>query len=201
MKELKVRYREDVEAWDWKKLRAELLEELAICELEECGMREARMFIGTVQALTPSGKVYAPFAAGVLDVCEVCAGEGRIPNPTYSEETCQKVKQTEAALRLACKAKFGLYADYKWPAIELQTLKRLEETIEAAGMTITCPHCEGAGSREAYLDQLWHEALEHSATERGLFITTGEDDPCDMFVGLAMDEDERQDTYDKKETT
>ena len=52
-----------------------------------------------------------------------------------------------------------------------------------------CTWCDGLGSREAYLDQVWYETLDAMGGRFGLYITSGEGDPCDLFVGMASDLD------------
>ena len=46
---------------------------------------------------------------------------------------------------------------------------------------VTCPSCNGLGSREAYLDELWYEALETVTEAHGGWSQNGEGDPCDIF--------------------
>ena len=53
----------------------------------------------------------------------------------------------------------------------------------------TCSWCDGLGSREAYLDQVWYETLDAMGDRFGMYITHGEGDPCDIFVGMATDLD------------
>jgi hypothetical protein len=50
-----------------------------------------------------------------------------------------------------------------------------------------CDHCGGIGSREAYLDSLYQEALEAVAEANGMFVTSGEGDPCDVFAGILVE--------------
>ena len=49
-----------------------------------------------------------------------------------------------------------------------------------------CTWCDGLGSREAYLDELWNDTLEEKASEYDLFLFSGEGDPCDIFVGMGQ---------------
>ena len=64
-------------------------------------------------------------------------------------------------------------------------------TFWACGNLELCPLCEGEGcdfcgnlgSREALLDQIFWEKLEHEAEEHGYYITSGEGDPCDVLIG------------------
>lgn len=46
---------------------------------EEPGLRTRQMFIGTVMALTPSGKFYTPWANSNVEVCEICANASDAP--------------------------------------------------------------------------------------------------------------------------
>lgn len=43
---------------------------------------------------------------------------------------------------------------------------------------------------EAELDEQWSEALGTVAEQYGLFVTSGEGDPCDIFVGISIDKDD-----------
>ena len=93
----------------------------------------ASEFLGTVFALTPSGKYYPPWANSNVDPCPRCKGTG------------------------------------------------LQSGND------TCVWCQGMGSREAYLDQVWNDTAQDRAGEFGLFLISGEGDPCDIFVGMARE--------------
>jgi len=41
----------------------------------------------------------------------------------------------------------------------------------------------GKGHCEACKDAAWYKALENEANECGLYVVSGDDDPCDLFVG------------------
>jgi hypothetical protein len=50
-----------------------------------------RVFLGTVFALTPSGKYYTPFASGNVISCPRCKGEGTLPvdhEPFHVRKPC-----------------------------------------------------------------------------------------------------------------
>ncbi|MGH7175258.1 MAG: hypothetical protein ACREGR_02785, partial [Minisyncoccia bacterium] len=78
------------------------------------------------------------------------------------------------------------YAVATWPARQ-----KLRDSIECS-----CDFCGGMGSREAYLDSIWQELLEKEADEHGLFVTSGEGDPCDIFVGECRDKPEDEESED-----
>ncbi len=56
-----------------------------------------------------------------------------------------------------------------------------------------CSWCGGIGSREAFLDQEWYEALDKVADEHGMYIESGEGDPCDLFAVVSVEADEEGD--------
>ena len=49
-----------------------------------------------------------------------------------------------------------------------------------------CAWCDGLGSREAYLDQVWCETVESEGDKRGICLESGEGDPCDLFLTMAV---------------
>jgi hypothetical protein len=101
------------------------------------GNKVESIFLGTVFALTPSGKYYTPWANGNVDACPRCKGE-------------------------------GIYkGDY-------------------------CHHCNGMGSREAYEDELFQDALERAANKHDAWIESGEGAPCDLFIVRAVTEDDNE---------
>jgi hypothetical protein len=54
----------------------------------------------------------------------------------------------------------------------------------------TCPHCDGIGSREAYLDELWRNKVEEELGRLDAYLISGEGDPCDLFVEQSRDKEE-----------
>jgi hypothetical protein len=45
-----------------------------------------------------------------------------------------------------------------------------------------CNYCGQLGSREAYEDEVFFEALNNYASKYGAWIESGEGDPCDTFL-------------------
>jgi len=45
-----------------------------------------------------------------------------------------------------------------------------------------CTWCDGLGSREAYLDQVWYDRADAALERVGLYLEHGEGDPCDIFA-------------------
>jgi len=45
-----------------------------------------------------------------------------------------------------------------------------------------CDYCGGLGSREAFEDELWYNAVDEIASKCGLWLESGEGEPCDLFL-------------------
>ena len=52
-----------------------------------------------------------------------------------------------------------------------------------------CTWCQGMGSREAYLDDMWYEKAQRALDRVGLILENGEGDPCDLFAVEYRDTD------------
>jgi len=162
---------------DWGYVKSELKDSEWF---ENCnGDKERYVFLGTVFALTPSGKYYTAWANSNVEPCPICEGSGN-----DGEETCN-----------ICggEGKRGIHPDDDISNFNL--INKGEECCGCQGsglQNMTCEYCEGCGSREAFLDQIFWEKLEEEADEHGLFITSGEGDPCDVLAGeiREMEEDE-----------
>lgn len=48
--------------------------------------------------------------------------------------------------------------------------------------------CSNVTEAEALQDELWYEALEEIANEYEMFVTSGEGDPCNIFVGICKED-------------
>ena len=97
---------------DWAGLKAELegmKDNSDYIREDESGIKAVEVFIGTVFALTPSGKYYVPWASS-----------------NVTDEEAEK-------------------------------------------------------------DAAWYEALEELCSEHGLYLTSGEGDPCDLFIGMTCE--------------
>jgi len=144
--------------------------------------------LGTVFNLYPSGKYYAPFANGNVSLCPRCHGGGRITSKNSDSSNWKIASGTALALRMESISKYGKWAEGKWPQVIIDRLKKLDSVIKTTAPTKTCPYCNGIGSREAYEDEVFGEALEEAARKKGGWITSGEGDPCDIFYGENIDE-------------
>lgn len=50
-----------------------------------------------------------------------------------------------------------------------------------------CEYCGGYGSREALLDEIFHDKLEEELEKYGITLTSGEGDPTDVFAQMEVE--------------
>lgn len=147
------------------------------------------VFLGTVFALTPSGKYYMPFACSNVDACPQCKGRGSVgahKKRRIRRKAAKRYEQMmerhrlsyDAALSEAERKKISDKAIAEYP--QRQRYQRMAQGT-------TCTHCEGVGSREAYLDELWREQAEEELGRIDAYLTSGEGDPCDLFAEMAVE--------------
>lgn len=145
---------------------------------------EGYCLLGSVFALTPSGKFYAPFACSNVMGCKRCKGTGTVTN---RRADAAKYARMDAAITEYLHhlwATEGMAVNWSSPSAYLISMAREERDQYRA--TLTCTWCDGTGSHEAAKDADWHAALERVAKQFGLFVG-GPDgaDGCDVFVGDA----------------
>lgn len=140
----------------------------------ECGGVERRLFLGTVFSLYPSGKYYMPFACSNLDPCPACHGSGH--KRIHRKRRVQKKWQHQWE-RYEKQQEAGKVPRNRAIALWDRRMKRLYWQVHQS-----CPMCDGCGSHEAALDERYRESLESEAEERGYYVTSGDGDPCDIFV-------------------
>lgn len=167
---------------DWKAVRAELDSTEWEERLDGDGF-ERLCFLGSIFSLSPSGKFYAPFASSNVEPCEDCKGLGSIwvGKRRLENKARNRLKRDKRKVAKIRKARQG-------ETVLLSQVSRRWERDAYHAHGRTCPKCAGVGSREAHLDEVWREKLEAEAGERGLYVTGGEGDPCDIFVGESCDE-------------
>ena len=166
---------------DWDSVRAEL--DATPWEDRDYGEQERLCFLGTVFSLYPSGKYYQPWACSNVDPCPICHGSGN-SNPRGNH---RQRKRWQARVR-HCERVLG--KRHLFGAGERCAHTSACRALTKAHVLLhipTCFHCQGMGSREAYLDSVYQELLEREAEEHNLFITSGEGDPCDVLVGESRD--------------
>ena len=130
--------------------------------------RELRMFcLGSWLSLSPSGKVYMPFACSNVAGCDGCNGTGIV----RYRQSLRVVKRAQARSRRKRKLWFNRYFSAsrgKWPARILAQSKHLNKYMKR--FSDTCLVCGGSGSAEAHADEVWREYVENGLEEVGLFL-------------------------------
>jgi hypothetical protein len=134
-------------------------------------MQTRRVFLGTVFSLLPSGKYYTPWANSNVDECSCCHGSGTIPGHKSVRIWKRNQKRYENMCRLGVK----LGREY--------SIRHYKACNAARNRwRQTCPVCQGLGSKEAYQDECWWKQAEKELNSIGCNLTSGECDPCDLFV-------------------
>lgn len=128
--------------------------------------------LGSIFALTPSGKVYAPFANSNLRPCPGCNGTGRV----RSRVKRRVVKKWLARdFRMRTRWVKTYTEKYKeWPAAVRKESAHLNKLLARADTC--CLRCGSYGSHEAWDDELWYELAKHALEEVGLSLETNEGD-------------------------
>lgn len=153
----------------------------------EEGEKVRSLYIGNVFQLMPSGKYYQPWARSNVTPCPRCKGKGIVSNKYSDPAVHAVVYEHESALRFHMVHTYGMWIEGQWDKDLTEFLKVLEQTTAKTQETVTCPHCEGVGFREALLDELWSETAERTAEKAGCYLFSGEGDPCDLFIGEKLE--------------
>lgn len=147
------------------------------------GDQERRsMFLGTIMNLSPSGKVYYPFACSNVESCPCCGGAGDVPNWRGDPDRALTASTTRQCLVEQLITRWGPHAAGRWPPPFGEIAAKLQQVSEKHKPAVTCPLCDGVGSAEAHQDQNWREAFEKVLDSHGLVLESGEGDPCDLFA-------------------
>lgn len=159
--------------------------------VDEAHVNGGQAFLGTVMALTPSGKYYTPFANSNLDGCPGCNGKGEI---TVDRRARRRREQQVQRLYRRFVKTYG----YKglWPQAAQDRWVRA--CLKRDALDPTCRVCNGCASAEAYKDELWRAEAETELSKYGAWLESGEDDPCDIFV-CVNDDDEEEDGEDEED--
>lgn len=148
-----------------------------------------RVWLGTVLGVTPSGKVYAPFACSNVTGCDTCKGRGSILTVrrrvakkwanAYDHERKRSDRLTKPGWNRARRSAMTAWRNY-------------------SRSTRSCTACGGLGSREAYLDELWREHHEKLFEDYGLSFECG--DSGDYFAAEYRDTPDEEETEDEEES-
>jgi len=141
---------------------------------DDLGRQMRRIYLGSWLSLSPSGKIYAPFACSNVEGCGSCNGTGKI-RPQGSRRVVKKLQNRSREVRRLVMKRYGPYYEGNWPAYINKKLNRIERVQHRLADT-HCVACGGTGSREAHLDDLWRENMTTAfATKDMCFDEDGED--------------------------
>lgn len=158
--------------------------ELADTESEFDGETEQyvkRVWLGTVFGLTPSGKIYTPFAcSNVLGDCPVCNGSGKT-SARKNKKTVKRAKAREESF-----AKRTLKRKGSAKAAYAQRVKHARMKAHKLASD-SCPCCYGSGSLSATKDELYSEALTQAAQSIGAYVDYFDDS---IFISRLAEEQE-----------
>lgn len=129
---------------------------------------EGDVWLGTIFALTPSGKYYAPFACSNVMGCKRCKGTGSVVNRKADPEVFAIADARNAQLLAGLLATYGGWYRAEWPADKTAELEASRKVANDNKPTRTCEWCDGQGSHEAAKDADWWAALEQVAKSHGL---------------------------------
>jgi RecJ-like exonuclease len=156
-----------------------------------------RVYLGTVMALTPSGKYYTPFASNNVDPCPRCKGTGE----THKTFACDSCKGTGKRTMGEIATMTGETVDAVLARLLAQDVTLVGNTDESLVWTPcrscngtgqehhTCSWCDGLGSREATLDQRWYEQADKELATIGAFLESGEGCATDLLAVMVVDVD------------
>jgi hypothetical protein len=189
-----------------KRIRAKLDRESWEDEYEP-GQQVRRVYLGTVFNLTPSGKYYLPFACSNVDACPTCKGKGRVTPRRLKRRTIKKWQGRHAATMRRFDGLMGETGAERTPPTLMRPYRPQNKQAAFAfidrqpkrfrmrylNVGTECTACNGTGSREAYLDELWNEAATEALQSIGASLESGEGDPCDLFAVEYRDAAEGED--------
>lgn len=157
-------------------------------------MEVRRIFLGTVFALCPSGKYYTPFANSNVNPCPACHGTCEIIPRGIRFRTLKKWRKArDRCWKLM--EKRGFKGDVR--KLYTQSAYRYYRYAMQRMANFPCELCEGLGSYEAKLDEIYYEKLEAEAGEHGYAIENGEGDPCDVFISEYRDKPETEEVEEE----
>lgn len=140
------------------------------------GNKLQTIYLGSIISLTPSKKVYTPFANSNVKPCPQCKGKGNIPNPNKKKKAYNKARKRQRELQLLT---INLSM---WTKNQERIMNKCYKQRLQWQETLSCPLCYGECSLEARLDQDWWNQLERELGEINAFHHGSEGDGCDILI-------------------
>ena len=152
---------------------------------DEDGNKIQTIYLGSILNLTPSGKIYYPFAHSNVDCCPRCKGEGNIKNKHGKKKKFDKLWKKEHEIIKSILKKYGFIAH--WTEKQQKKIDKIRKQEEHWNPWITCNECYGLGSLEARLDQDWWEELEKELETINAWHHSSEGDGCDVMISKEVE--------------
>lgn len=178
------------EQFDWDGIRRDLDDEPWEDNPDNPGTQSRGTFLGSWAALSPSGKVYAPWANSNVQGCDGCNGTGRTKSK-YKQRLLTKWANRQK-IRQKWIKRYG-YAN-EWPPHILAESKKLNRLNLRKGPD--CWRCGGLGSAEAYDDEKWREYMEELLEEIDAFYDEQEGD---VFASEVRDKPEGEEAEEEED--
>ena len=155
-------------------------------DIENPGQFIQTIYLGSILSLTPSGKIYTPWANSNVDLCTRCKGKGKIKN---KHKSTKKVDAIDRKIKRVAN-------DWIKPYINLtkrqqQLIDKLRNIREHYDEWKTCPECYGMGSLEARLDEDWWKQLESELEPIDAWYHISESDGCDILISRRIENETR----------
>ncbi len=144
------------------------------------GNKIQTVYIGDIRDMTPSGKVYTPFACSNVTPCERCKGTTQIKNKHYKKKKWTKIHNRLNKLTRNAIDIYGFYDN--WPKTIIARRKKLKKQEVHWAQYLLCPECRGLGSLEARLDQDYLKQLQSELDEIDAWHHLSESDGCDILI-------------------
>lgn len=142
-------------------------------DLDNPGTEVRRLFLGSFQSLTPSGKFYLPFAcSNVAGDCPVCHGKCEV-EPRTGRRIRKRAKRRQHELTRGVIKRGSLFS----PAGKAYA-DRVQRFRDGAfrRTNLTCQACDGLGSISAARDERWHEAVEKAFEGTDFYLDCSDGD-------------------------
>lgn len=158
------------------------------------------VYLGSVFALTPSGKYYQPFACSNLAPCPVCGGSGHVRG-NVKARTARKWRNRNRRQRQLWIRRYGPAHEGRWPMRIHEAVQHLNQLQVRLNAETFCARCDSCGSAEAADDERWKEQAEEVLGQFGFRLEVGEGNPCDYYAieyrdSREVDEGEDEDEGD-----
>lgn len=157
--------------FDPAQVKAELAKEEWVPIENDPGVEGRCVGLGSVFSLTPSGKVYMPWATSNLRPCPCCNGTGHTKS-NVKRRVAKKWVRREQRQRQLLLNRYGHYS--LWSKALRAALKPLQARVDRCNTV--CWRCGGYGSHEAWDDERWEELARNELYKHNISLETSEGD-------------------------